>query len=62
MKIKSERDFLDGTVKEEDYTIEKTVSQYGQSTGSEQRLWLLKMKLFDNNKKLLNEYKEVVFH
>ena len=62
LKVKAERDFLDRTFKVEELTVEKTVSKYGESTDADGQLWLLKLKLFDANKKLLSEYKELIIN
>lgn len=62
LKVKTEKTFLDQTFKVDELTVEKTVSKYGESAGSDQQLWLLKLKLFDPDKKLLSEYKEVIIN
>jgi len=62
LKIKSEKDFLDKVYKLEELTVEKTVSKYGESEAENQQVWLLKLKLLDADKKVLNEYKELIIN
>lgn len=62
LKVKAEKDFLDRTFKVDELTVEKTISKYGESTDANEQLWLLKLKLFDSNKKLLSEYKELIIN
>ncbi len=60
LKIKSEKDFIDKVYKVDELTVEKTVAKYGESENQE--LWLLKLKLIDADKKLINDYKELIIN
>jgi hypothetical protein len=62
LKVKAEKNYLDKEFKIEELTVEKTVSKYGEAATTDQQLWILKLKLFDVDKKLLCEYKELILY